>query len=78
MTKDEEDLAELKSLLEEAESRPLTKDEVKTVYKITHKRIQRLEQKAVNRLLELSKKKKPNPEDNSADSDTSPSNEEFD
>ena len=78
MTEDKEDLAELNSLLKEAESRPLTKDEVKTIRNITRKRIKEIEQKAVNRLLELSKKNKPNQEDNSAESDTSPSNEESD
>ena len=68
MTKDEE--AELNILLKEAETRPLTKDEVKTIQNITSNRIQEIEQKAVNKLLELSEKKKPNPEDNSVDPDT--------
>jgi len=57
MTKDE---AEMIFLFKEAESRQLTKDEVITLFNITRKRIQRLEQKAV--LLLYSKRRNPKPE----------------
>jgi DNA-directed RNA polymerase sigma subunit (sigma70/sigma32) len=68
MTKDEK--AELDSLLKDGDGKPMTKDEVITAYKLTEKRIQEIEQKAVNKLTELSKKNNPNPEDNSVDPDT--------
>ena len=54
MTKE---VAELNFLLKKAKSE-LTKDEVITLFDITRKRIQRLEQKALNRL----NKNKSNPE----------------
>ena len=50
-------LAELNFLLEESKSRELTKDEVKTLFDITRKRIQEIEQKAVSRLLKRPDKK---------------------
>jgi hypothetical protein len=57
MTKDR---AELDSLLEEGRSRQLTRDEITTLFKLTRKRIQRLEQKAA--LLYYAKRKNPRPE----------------
>ena len=68
MTKDEK--AELDSLLEGADGKPMTKDEVITAYNLTNKRIQELKQKAIKKLSELSEKNKSNPKDNSADPDT--------
>jgi DNA-directed RNA polymerase sigma subunit (sigma70/sigma32) len=50
MKKDNDNIAKIKSLLKEAESRPLTKDEVQTIFDLTRKRIREIEQKAVNRL----------------------------
>ena len=52
---------ELNFLLKGAESRQLTKDETITLFNITRKRIQKLEQKAV--LLYYAKRKNPKPED---------------
>ena len=61
MTENEKDLADLRFLLDESESRQLTKDEVETVFKLTRKRIQGLEKKAVNRLKALKQPKENNP-----------------
>jgi len=61
---EEEIFSKLNSLLEEAKN-SLTKDEIKTLFDTTRKRIREIEQKAVNRLLEGSKKNKSKPEDSS-------------
>ena len=50
MTKDDDNIAKIKFLLKEAESRPLTKDETQTIFDLTRKRIKEIEQKAINRL----------------------------
>ena len=57
MTKDR---AELEFLLEEGKSRQLTRDETITLFNLTRKRIQRLEQKAA--LLYYARRKNPRPQ----------------
>ena len=57
MTKDR---AELEFLLEEGKTRQLIRDETITLFKLTRKRIQRLEQKAA--LLYYAKRKNPRPQ----------------
>jgi len=52
-----EELAKLNSLLEESKDRQLTEDEIKTLFKITRKRIKTLKQKALNRLKDKKKGK---------------------
>jgi len=54
------DVARLKSLLQKAKNE-LTKDEVIDLFNLTRKRIQEIEQKAINRL----NKNKPDQEDTS-------------
>jgi len=56
--------------LEKPDDKPFTKDEIITAYNLTKKRIQEVEQKAINKLTELSKKNNPNPKENSVDPDT--------
>jgi DNA-directed RNA polymerase sigma subunit (sigma70/sigma32) len=61
MTENDEIIAKLNSLLEKAKS-SLSKDEIRTLFDLTRKRIREIEKKALNRL----NKNKPNPKDNSA------------
>jgi DNA-directed RNA polymerase sigma subunit (sigma70/sigma32) len=68
MKEQDENMVKLNFILEEAEKRPLTKDEIMAIYNITRDRIKKIKKKALKRLAE-SKEKKKNKKGNSAGSD---------